>query len=464
MKCETEVREINFKYMLLYVLRRWRKIISAGLVLAVLLGAFSCATALINIDAKKDEYNTANKLYMDELAYYEAQKKQYESQINSYEQFANEQNTYLNESILMNLDYKNVAQANVNVFFKTDDISGKTVIANSSEPIIYDPTDSYQNLFFNNVYYNTDWETIAKKYNVNAQYIEELVNFKNQKDVNILKVTVNHHKPEVAEEILDELVEAITEQKKIFNAENPNVTITVVKNTTKLVVDHDLLVKQNTAKENLIKTFEKVTTIKALNEGLVMPTLSANDVSYASLVKDFIIFAVIGMLLGIIVVAGGYFLIYFLSDTVHSEEEFNDTVKAQVLGFITAKSKHRFGKKIDSFIESFSNINSDITESQKEKILIYNIKNTVKTAKTILIIGNAPQETLDSVKSLISNALDNVNITVARCIVKNADAYDEIKKNDVIIAVERIGCSKYTEISNTENLVKPKEIAGYILA
>ncbi len=460
MNGENEVREINFKFMLLYVFRRWRVMLCVALILAVLLGGYEGLNYFKNWDTTQQTHIEAKEDYEKELAVYELQKQQYESQIRNNELDLENQGKYLKESILMKLDYKNKAQANANVFFKLD--------ANTMREyggVAYDPTDSLISLFFSKLNYNTDWDSIAEKYDTQPKYIQELVRYENQKEGNILTVTVSHSKLDVAEEILDEVIKAINKQAQTFERDTFSYTISIVKNETTFVSDTELFEMQSEAEEIIIKTSDKIGAIKASKSALIMPTLSVGAPSFVSLAKNAIIFAIIGAIVGVIIVAGIYLLIYCLSDKIHSEEEFTEYKGTKLLGRINISGKKRFGNRIDRFVESVFGINSDMTAEQKEKLLVYNIKNTVNSAKNILLIGEAPEGVFSNVKELILKAFKDANVTAERDIIKNVDAYEKISQNDVIIAIEKIGYSRYSGVFKTEGFIetKEKELTGYIL-
>ena len=464
MNNDNQVHEINLKYLLVYVLRHWRVILCTGLVVAVLFGAYSSIGALSNLEANRTAHENAKEIYQQEFSLYTLQKEHYEQQIEGLENEIKDQKDHLKNSILMNLDYKNVAQANASIFIKLGDAARYESTRDESGVVAYDPADSLMNLYYYKIYYNTDWKTIAQKYNTEPKYIEELINYDIQREANILKITVNHSEAAVAEEILDELIKVISDQALSLKVDAVEHTISIEKNKTKLINDTKLLAAQREIENSIIQTSDKITLTKAAKSKLIQPVLLVASPD-STLVKDAVFYSAIGFFLSVFVLAGAYAVIFCLSDKIHSEEEFSDMNNTRVLGRITGLNKKRFGNKIDRFIDSFIGIKSSMADEDKEKLLVYNVKDVVKSKKDILLVGNVSEKEFDSVKDIISNALGKVNITAVNNFIKNVDAYDKITENDILVAVEKIGHSKYSDIFDMENLIKTKDkkVSGYIL-
>ncbi len=460
MSCEKESRKVKFNSMLIYVLRSWRTMLAVGVAVAVLLGAYSGVSYFFNWESNQAAFDEAQELYTEDLAVYEMQKQQYKAQLECYEKDIANQEAYLKESILMALDFKNNTQASANILVKLEKSD-----ANAYGSAAYDPADSVLSLFYNNMEYNTDWDAIAKLYNTEARYIQEVVEFEPIYEANVLKITVNHYDAKAAEGILDEIIKDVVKQADFFSSTIFKHGISVSKNETKSIIDTELFKTQREAQEAAIKTFEKISTTKAAKESLVKPTLEAEASSYKALVKNVIIFAILGGVVGVLAVAGICAVIYCLGDKLHSKEEFADVAGIKILGVISTPKKAKFCKKTDALIERLTYDEFKGDAEQKEKKIAYNITETIKTAKKILIIGNAPQAQLDMAKDLILSAAPKAEITLQKDIAKNVDLYGMIDNSEAIIAVEKIGNSKYTDIFTTEKLVaeKEKSIAGYIL-
>ncbi len=461
---ENRTREINVKYMFVYAFRHWRRILCVGMILAVLLCAYSGLSALDSFNSDKVAYEKALSTYNKELATYNSQLKSYETQIEGLENNIEKQTEYLEKSLLVNLDYTNKAQANASIFFTVDEAVSFNFVNSEGLVETYDPVDSVITLFYNNIYYGTNWTEIASRYNTEAKYIEELVSYELLTDANILSITVSHSQTDVADTILDEVISVATKKAELADSDTVKYTVSISESSAKYVNDKNLLTTQTEAKESIAKASEKLATAKSAKNKLVKPTVSLPSPT-SSLIKNIIIFAVIGFVVGAALVAGIYALIYCLGDRVHSVEEFLESQSGRILGQISISRKKCLGKKLDRFIESFVGAKSCMTDEQKNKLLVYNLKNTVNPQSSLLLIGSAPSEAMEVIKNIISEESGVSDISVEKDILINADSYSKISDNEIIISVEAIDGSKYTDIFHTEALINAhnKQISGYIL-
>ena len=98
-----EYIEINLREMLFYVLRRWKSVLAAGLVLAVLLGGAKAAMEYKTMMDPEEQ----QKLEED-LRRYDVQLRQYEELIEKSKEKLDAQQEYIDRAVLMKADWRNV--------------------------------------------------------------------------------------------------------------------------------------------------------------------------------------------------------------------------------------------------------------------------------------------------------------------------------------------------------------------
>ena len=459
MKQETETQELCFKHAVIHILHYWRSMAVLGVALGILLGGYQLLRGLNSYSDNLNAYEKQAKEYQDNLSDYKNQKEQIMFDIDEKMDAAEKQTEYLKNSILMNMDASNKMQASADILVKLD----KSVWENFGNAE-YDPTDSLLTLYSKGIMSETDWEQIAESNNIDAKYIKELVQVDMQLNNNIISVVVSHPKKETAVDILAEVLDVVSSQTETMRTNVFNHTVSVIKGDPEKVPDKELEQLQTSAKSLLSDYNNSITNSKNDLKNLIEPT----PVSSPSLIKlgiKVIINAIIGLIIGVLIIAVIRAAFYFCSSKIFSETEISEAYSIRILGNVTPKKEKKFLTCIDKFIDSFADEDTDLTPEQKEVFLIHNIKDALGSSKSLLLIGSAPKEEMDKLKDLISTKLTMLDIAIEKDIQKNIDAYDSINKNDAIIMVEKLGVSKYTDISKAKKFVETneKQIAGCIL-
>lgn len=459
MKQEAETQELCFKHAVIHILHYWRSMAVLGVALGILLGGYQLLRGLNSYNDNLNAYEKQAKEYQDNLSDYKKQKEQILFVIDEKIDAAEKQTEYLKNSILMNMDANNKMQASADILVKLD----KSVWENFGNAE-YDPTDSLLTLYSKGIMSETDWEQIAESNNIDAKYIKELVQVDMQLNNNIISVVVSHPKKETAVDILAEVLDVVSSQTETMRTNVFNHTVSVIKGDPEKVPDKELEQLQTSAKSLLSDYNNSITNSKNDLKNLIEPT----PVSSPSLIKlgiKVIISAIIGLIIGVLIIAVIRAAIYFCSSKIFSEAEISEAYSIRILGNVTPKKEKKFLTCIDKFIDSFADEDTDLTPEQKEVFLIHNIKDALGSSKSLLLIGSAPKEEMDKLKDLISTKLTMLDIAIEKDIQKNIDAYDSINKNDAIIMVEKLGVSKYTDISKAKKFVETneKQIVGCIL-
>lgn len=459
MKQETETQELCFKHAVIHILHYWRSMAVLGVALGILLGGYQLLRGLNSYNDNLNAYEKQAKEYQANLSDYKKQKEQIMFDIDEKIDAAEKQTEYLKNSILMNMDASNKMQASADILVKLD----KSVWENFGNAE-YDPTDSLLTLYSKGIMSETNWEQIAESNNIDIKYIKELVQVDMQLNNNIISVVVSHPKKETAVDILAEVLDVVSSQTETMRTNVFNHTVSVIKGDPERVPDKELEQLQTSAKSLLSDYNNSITNSKNDLKNLIEPT----PVSSPSLIKlgiKVIISAIIGLIIGVLIIAVIRAAIYFCSSKIFSEAEISDAYSIRILGNVTPKKEKKFLTCIDKFIDSFADEDTDLTPEQKEVFLIHNIKDALGSSKSLLLIGSAPKEEMDKLKDLISTKLTMLDIAIEKDIQKNIDAYDSINKNDAIIMVEKLGVSKYNDISKAKKFVETneKQIAGCIL-
>ena len=93
-------REVSLAALVTYVLRKWRILLLAGLIGAVLLGGLQ----VVRYRGRRDSINEKRATYEQEMEGYENARVSYQEEINELEDTINQRQNYVRDSVLMNID------------------------------------------------------------------------------------------------------------------------------------------------------------------------------------------------------------------------------------------------------------------------------------------------------------------------------------------------------------------------
>ena len=119
MNAEKKVHEVNLKNMLFFALYQWKKMLVGAVIFAIALGCFKGYTAWKTATDPElaaqyeQEYNAA-------LSEYESKKSSLEKSVAEAQENVDKQSEYLENSVLMQMDYRNFYEAKLTLYISTD--------------------------------------------------------------------------------------------------------------------------------------------------------------------------------------------------------------------------------------------------------------------------------------------------------------------------------------------------------
>ena len=305
--------EIDLIDLLFYLLRRWRPIMLAALLLAVILGAYKVTTGA------REQQNTelvqeAKDRYEAEKAAYEQTKDGYERDIASLLKSIETQDTYLENSVLMKIDpfAKSVARADIAVSVNT--------MMTEPEILISDPADAYVKAYASALKSGRDMEQIGKELGIEANYIDELIVVDSDYASNTVSVSVSATDPEMADKILEQLLKRIPEQQEEIGEKMGLHEIQVLNRSMDIVMDMDLADTQKAESDRYTSYQKALTDKKKALKDLSEPSVP-ESISKKVLVKNGAKYALIGAIAGIVLVSGGFGVCYLVGGKLHTAEE-----------------------------------------------------------------------------------------------------------------------------------------------
>ena len=199
---------IRLKDALLGALLHWRKIVIAGLVVAVLIGGFDIVNQLRSRKSSMEEY------YENMAAYEEAVEEQ-EQEIEFINKEIEEQEAklanlrdYNEKSVLLKIDPKQKAIASADYLIQMKDLK----MIEGATGLLYDPTDAAVLDYAYNIISYVDWDEMARISGEDPKYLYETVEIYRNMDANLLTIYVVFYDQEKAMKMLEVVEEAVEKE------------------------------------------------------------------------------------------------------------------------------------------------------------------------------------------------------------------------------------------------------------
>ncbi len=447
-------KEIDLKDMLFYALYRWKTWLLAALILAVLLGGykgFSTWKKATDSEARAQQ----EQAYKTALDAYEREKAALERSIETASQSLEEQREYLNDSVLMNLDYRNVYTATVTLYISADDesLSGMSYQSLDAASAI---AASYQFTLNGNTFLNA----IAKQVGTEIQYLRELLTFSQPDGVNrILNITIQQGSAEKAAQLQALILEGLDDVQAQLAESSGKHTLKTEVSTPIATVDTDLGDRQAAEKERLEGYEASISDSETALSELVVPTSSV--VTESDAVKAAVKWFFIGALLGAVLVGGAACVAFALSGKVYSASALETTCGGRVLG-VLASEKHYDG--LTRRLRKLEGRLSENTEAAGD-LLAACVQQYCGEGKILLVSGDAEDALLTAQADFLRQKLPQMQVICAGGLLRDAAAVQQLNACDSVLLVEMCGQSHYARVDRELALVNDagKPMIGFIV-
>ena len=196
---QTYEQEIDLKDLMFVVLHRWRGIILAAVIFAVLLGGYKLASVSFSTGSEVTVEEQQND-YADEMKLYESTRALYEQDIERLKMSIESLEEYYKNSLLMHISPYNMTVASADVFVVKDEAAVQEGVAGISFSLS-DRADAVLKAY----------ETVAKQAEgiqtvggepADSRYVQELIKTDVDYESNLLTITVFGENADNAEEII----------------------------------------------------------------------------------------------------------------------------------------------------------------------------------------------------------------------------------------------------------------------
>ena len=398
--------EIDLLSLLAYLVRRWKSIVAAMLVFAILLAGFKMLTG----DSPEVSPDTAAK-YEHSLQDYEHKKQILESSIAATKQHMSDLNNAFGNSVLFHIDPSACPQASSTLVIQAEENSASLLSAFAAHV------------------YSADYSSLESDLGLRTGEIYDLIFCTPNIEGNTLEIVCCYTELEGAKAILDEVLSAV----KAFSADIEKalgvhqllaVTEASSISTCDYVADIHYAWYDTYTKENSVLTSSE-NTLKAL---------AAPSSPYAS-GMSVPLFAVIGALLGAFLIAAYHCVVYIFAAKVRTDADIQNVTHAPLMAIYGNGIKERGFGKLAAAIEG-SKYRADAAYTTAKAAAFLRALDT--EYKEVLVLGLEAEEKIEMLKSQLGSAATERSISFCPAGIDGAAEIQLVENADaVIIAAER---------------------------
>ena len=454
----TYEREIDLKELMFAVLRKWRPILAAAVVLALLLGGFKAVSAQRSLNSAGDEDDS----YAAALEEYEQKLEICNREIDNLTSDIVNLQKYVEDSILMNTSPYDVWEAKAELFVETDK-SGDSEYG--TDNLTATVMRAYQSAL-------TSGELLSEigaDMGMEERYLQELITvtiglddyyrlddlmtvqnrdngftIRNQKDNhyimqdNLLTIQVRHKDEEEARKLLTQLLDGMELFQDRIRSGIALHTVKEISNSVSSKVDLSLADQQSGERDRLNRLNASLEEKKKELEDIKSPEAQANPVS--SGIKYGGIGGVLGAFMAVFFVCIGF----VMSDKVYSAKELKYRFKIKILGRLPLAG----GKagRIDKWLNGLEGRASGDNEDEEYGLISANICNYMEGARSLLVIGSAAEPHIDEAVSQLSSRLPGIKVMTGGNLLKDARGLKKLPECDGVILIEQCGKSLYSDV------------------
>ena len=283
-----DTKSIRMQDLLFAVLHGWKSILCAALILAVALGGFMGIRDSLQM-SPEDRANAQEK-YEDALLRYQNSYDTLTLNIGIQQEKVNIWNDYMENSVLMNADYRSIYEARANLYITTDyKVDPQLTLQNP------DYTESVVVQYITALRGGMLMQEVGEKVGIGPTYVNELIQL-TRYATSTITVAVRHTDSDTALQILEQVLDYVCAQHDGIAQMVCDHTISTTDPTVALMVSTEVESYQNEQRSNMSKDLDLLMEKWEKREKLKEPVSGEITVSklIVSILKGLIVGAVLG--------------------------------------------------------------------------------------------------------------------------------------------------------------------------
>lgn len=496
-----EERIIDLKDMLKDILLRWRLLIIAMLVGAVLLDGVSVfqsyrnAKSIEKLNALSEKESSTEKqedITKLKAALSTREVEEVENAVLSYKTYRTnflETTDYINNSIRMKIDPNHIPT--MTVCYSVDNHYEAVYPVIASRDTTTDIITAYCNVLLN----DGVLERICDDLGTDPSYIKELVSI-TRSGTSSLYIGVIADEKTTCEKICDAITEELERVTPEIQATFGEFDIAEYSRSYTERADAALLADQQ-GKSNVLYNYKVylnsvITNMTAEQQAYYYALLDematdGNEMETVTEAKEYemetvteekeyeievpaikivsLKYIVVGLFIGFFIVCCGIILKYVLNNRLHVADEMKEYYKTPVIGILKiTKQPARFLGSVDQFILSaFQGELKNVTNENQVKIICANIQVAIRREhmKNVYLTGTHQgekwQQIIESIKQ--SMEVDAVQVSNGGSVISDPGALKDMADSDGVVFIEYVKKSKYKDIDRELEICKENNIS-----
>ena len=383
-------QEIDLRDLFFHLLYRWRSILVAALIGAILLGTYQFFNLKLTHEAGK--LTKAEKQWEVDLQEFRDSLRNARKNVKTYTNLIKEKNDYMNESVYMQLDAQNEWYAYKRYYIKVD----QAVLDALPESVQEDPADRVISAYTATLMSGLDPEEMQALSAAKAQAVEAHTLTLMDEDVRSrIDGGLSARQDEINKQIID-WQEALKEQREILN---------------------DLEDKKEPKKPVGIKKF-----------------------------------AAIGFIVGAFLLAAIYAVKYIMSGVLHSGSELSERYGLPVYGEFAKSRARRPGKGLDKLFEKWEFKHASSEDVVVDEIVA--MLRERHNGKCVLLTGTVSGDKLNNLSQKLQSKLEGaVGLATEGDFLTNNAAIADASEADAVVMVEEKHASRLNSIEREAELL-----------
>ena len=435
---------IYLKDLLFVLLRGWRKLLIAAVVLGVLLGGLKLFRGVQEITAANDAAAAALPQAKQE---YSQALKMADSAVELAEKERDDQKEYMEESIYLRLNPRGYYLAEVTFFVQPNSSAASTAV------------DRILNQYVTTLQSNPVMARISKAMGEGLKYVREVCYVEADPEAITIHVVCSCDTEEMAEKFLAAVKEeVVAAQDKIALVRGSHKLLLIEEGTSKQI-SMELEQKRKEAKALLSSMDAKVEETKAARAAMTEPVAAMLPRSGA--VKPAIKHAVLGAAIGVAVVVVCLWLRHVFGSKVYSARVLTNVTGVKLLGCVSGKN---IKNPIDRWLLKLEGREIDDREA-RIKLLAADIRNRCSEYTQLLVTGDGDAKSRETLVEALAEEIPGIRLVDMGSLLQAPEAVDALSANDAVLLVEQCGSSLYGRVEKELDMIADygKTLVGCVL-
>ncbi|MBQ9168456.1 MAG: hypothetical protein IJX67_08640 [Oscillospiraceae bacterium] len=452
MENRTEDQVIYPKDLLFAALHRWKRMLAAALVFAVVLGGYQAVAGMRSLSA--DARENAQEEYEEAVEAYEIDKALLERTVGQMEEDIKNQQVYLEDSIYLQLDPYGYYEVSVIAY-----VDAGYQIQPDKAYQDTDPTGPILGAYYTAMNELAVLDALAQVPQCHSRFVREIYHVETSVDNQTLTIHLKYPDKEGTQELLQVVLEYLEATKASIASTIGEHELHLLEQDVSSNMDLSLLEVQRNAESQLRDMTTLLEQAEEELQELDEPALTVSTIY--SVLKKVVLFAAIGAVLGAALIAVWAWLAHAVSTKVYSARTLRVRTGAKLLGCMALNVPKN---PIDRKLRAWEGRELSSAE-ERAAVLALDVANRVGAAKTLLVTGDSNAEARAVLVQALQNAMPGVTVSDCGSLLRCTNAVSALASTDSVLLVVQCGSSLYGSVNAEMDMVRDygKSLLGCVL-